>query len=76
MTMAMMTGLAMTRERDRGTFENLLATSALPIEVMVGKIVPYIIIGLIQVSLILLAAKFFCSRCHCREVYCCSTGVC
>ncbi len=58
MTMILMTGLAMTRERERGTFENLLATPALPIEVMTGKIVPYILIGLIQVSLILLAARF------------------
>ena len=52
MTMILMTGLAMTRERERGTFENLLATPALPIEVMTGKIVPYILIGLIQVTLI------------------------
>ncbi len=52
MTMILMTGLAMTRERERGTFENLLATPALPIEVMTGKIVPYILIGLVQVSLI------------------------
>ena len=52
MTMVLMTGLAMTRERERGTFENLLATPALPIEVMTGKIVPYILIGLIQVTLI------------------------
>ena len=56
MTMILMTGLAMTRERERGTFENLLATPALPIEVMTGKIVPYILIGLIQVSLIIAAA--------------------
>jgi len=56
MTMVLMTGLAMTRERERGTFENLLATPALPIEVMTGKIVPYILIGLIQVTLIILAA--------------------
>ena len=56
MTMVLMTGLAMTRERERGTFENLLATPALPIEVMTGKIVPYILIGLIQVALILCAA--------------------
>ena len=55
MTMVLMTGLAMTRERERGTFENLLATPALPIEVMTGKIVPYILIGLIQVSLIVTA---------------------
>ncbi len=58
MTMVLMTGLAMTRERERGTFENLLATPALPIEVMTGKIVPYILIGLIQVTLIFLAARF------------------
>ncbi len=58
MTMILMTGLAMTRERERGTFENLLATPATPIEVMTGKIVPYIMIGLIQVSLILLAARW------------------
>ncbi|MCM2253366.1 MAG: ABC transporter permease, partial [Ramlibacter sp.] len=56
MTMILMTGLAMTRERERGTFENLLATPALPIEVMTGKIVPYILIGLVQVTLLLLAA--------------------
>ena len=58
MTMVLMTGLAMTRERERGTFENLLATPATPLEVMTGKIVPYILIGLIQVSLILLAARW------------------
>jgi len=56
MTMILMTGLAMTRERERGTFENLLSTPALPIEVMTGKIVPYIMIGLIQVTLLLAAA--------------------
>jgi ABC-2 type transport system permease protein len=58
MTMVLMTGLAMTRERERGTFENLLATPALPVEVMTGKIVPYIMIGLIQVTLVLLASKY------------------
>ncbi len=58
MTMVLMTGLAMTRERERGTFENLLATPATPFEVMTGKIIPYILIGLIQVTLILLAARW------------------
>jgi ABC-2 type transport system permease protein len=58
MTMVMMTGLAMTRERERGTMENLLATPVLPIEVMTGKIVPYVFIGLIQASIILAAARF------------------
>jgi len=56
MTMILMTGLAMTRERERGTFENLLATPALPIEVMTGKLVPYIMIGLVQVTILLVAA--------------------
>ncbi len=58
MTMVMMTGLAMTRERERGTMENLLATPARPLEVMTGKIVPYIFIGLIQSTIILLAAVY------------------
>ena len=58
MTMVMMTGLAMTRERERGTMENLLATPAQPLEVMTGKIVPYIFIGLVQITIILLAAVY------------------
>ena len=45
MTLVMMTGLAMTRERERGTMENLLAMPVRPVEVMTGKIVPYIAIG-------------------------------
>jgi len=57
MTMIMMTGLAMTRERERGTMENLLATPVRPFEVMAGKIVPYILVGYIQVTLIMLAAR-------------------
>jgi ABC-2 type transport system permease protein len=58
MTLVMMTGLAITRERERGTMENLLATPVLPIEVMTGKIVPYVAIGLIQASIILVATRF------------------
>ena len=58
MTMVLMTGLAMTRERERGTMENLLATPALPVEVMTGKIIPYIMIGLVQATLIMLAARY------------------
>jgi ABC-2 type transport system permease protein len=57
MTMVMMTGLAMTRERERGTMENLLATPVRPLEVMVGKILPYIAVGYVQVTIILAAAK-------------------
>ncbi|MGH8468908.1 MAG: ABC transporter permease [Gammaproteobacteria bacterium] len=58
MTMVLMTGLAMTRERERGTMENLLATPALPVEVMTGKLVPYIMIGLVQATIIMLAARY------------------
>jgi ABC-2 type transport system permease protein len=57
MTMVMMTALAMTRERERGTMENLLATPVRPLEVMVGKILPYILVGYIQVTIILAAAR-------------------
>ena len=56
MTMVMLTGLAMTRERERGTMENLLATPVRPIEVMVGKIAPYVVIGYLQLGVILAAA--------------------
>jgi ABC-2 type transport system permease protein len=58
MTMVMFTGLAITRERESGTMENLLSTPVHPGEVILGKIVPYIMVGYIQVFLILLAAKF------------------
>ena len=58
MTMVMMTALAMTRERERGTMENLLATPVRPIEVMLGKILPFVVVGYIQVGVILLAARF------------------
>ena len=56
MTMIMMTGLAVTRERERGTMENLLATPVRPFEVMLGKILPYVVIGYIQLGVILAAA--------------------
>lgn len=58
LTMVMMTSLAITRERERGTMENLLAMPATPLEVMTGKILPYIGIGLIQATIILLGARF------------------
>ncbi|MGH8612204.1 MAG: ABC transporter permease [Gammaproteobacteria bacterium] len=58
MTMVMMTGLAVTRERERGTMEALLATPVRPFEVMSGKIIPYVVVGYIQVSLILVALRF------------------
>jgi len=56
MTMVMLTSLAMTRERERGTMENLLATPVRPIEVMLGKILPYVVTGYVQLGVILGAA--------------------
>jgi ABC-2 type transport system permease protein len=58
MTMVIITALAITRERERGTMENLLATPARPGEVMIGKIVPYIMVGYVQAVLVLFAARF------------------
>jgi len=58
MTMIMMTALGITREVERGTMENLLATPVRPIEVMVGKILPYVLIGGMQVALILTATRW------------------
>ncbi len=58
MTMIIITALAITRERERGTMENLLATPIRPFEVMAGKILPYITVGYIQVTLILVAARW------------------
>ncbi len=57
MTMVIITAVAITRERERGTMENLLSTPARPAEVMFGKIVPYIIVGYIQTAVILIAAR-------------------
>src|SRR6185369_13915154 len=56
MTMVMMTSLAVTREYERGTMENLLATPVRPIEVMIGKTTPYIGVGAVQVAIVLLVA--------------------
>lgn len=53
MTTVMMTGLAITRERERGNMENLLSSPVTPLEIMTGKIVPYILIGHVQVAIII-----------------------
>ncbi len=58
LTLVMMTGLAITRERERGTMENLLAMPLTPLEVMPGKIVPYVLIGLVQATLIIILARY------------------
>lgn len=58
MTMVLITSLAITRERERGTMESLLAMPVRPLEVMLGKLIPYILVGYTQVILILIAARF------------------
>jgi len=58
MTCVTMTALSLTKERERGTMENLLSMPVKPIEVMAGKIAPYIIIGYIQATIIVLASYF------------------
>jgi ABC-2 type transport system permease protein len=57
MTLVMMTSMAMTRERERGTLENLLATPVRPLEMMVGKILPYVLIGYVQVLIVFATAR-------------------
>lgn len=57
MTMVIITAVAITRERERGTMENLLATPARPGEVMFGKLIPYIVVGYVQTAVILTAAR-------------------
>jgi ABC-2 type transport system permease protein len=58
LTLVMMTSLSMTREAERGTMESLLATPLEPLEVMAGKLAPYVGIGLVQTAIILLLARF------------------
>jgi ABC-2 type transport system permease protein len=53
MTMLIFTALSVTREIERGTMESLLAMPITPIEIMLGKIVPYIMVGFVQASLII-----------------------
>ena len=57
MTMVMMTALAVTRERERGTMETLLVMPLRPLEVMLGKILPYVAVGYVQIAVIMTAAK-------------------
>ena len=58
LTLVMITSLAITRESERGTMEHLLSTPIRPLEVMLGKIIPYILVGYIQMLLITVAARF------------------
>jgi ABC-2 type transport system permease protein len=57
LTMVMMTAMALTRETERGTMENLLAMPATPLEIMLGKILPYLMVGGVQLVVVLGAAK-------------------
>jgi ABC-2 type transport system permease protein len=57
MTLVMMTALAMTRESERGTMETLLATPVRPLEVMVGKLTPYVLVGMLQAAVIMSMAR-------------------
>jgi ABC-2 type transport system permease protein len=57
LTMVMMTALSVTRETERGTMETLLATPLEPIEVMAGKLAPYVLVGLVQTAVILVTAR-------------------
>jgi len=53
MTMLIFTALSVTREVERGTLESLLSMPITPVEIMLGKIIPYILVGFIQASLII-----------------------
>jgi ABC-2 type transport system permease protein len=57
MTLVMMTSLAMTRETERGTMEMLLSTPVRPLEVMVGKLTPYVVVGILQAAIIMTLAR-------------------
>jgi ABC-2 type transport system permease protein len=56
MTMMMFTALAVTREIERGTMESLLAMPIKPVEIMIGKIAPFVVVGFVQMTIILGAA--------------------
>jgi ABC-2 type transport system permease protein len=56
LTMLIFTALSVTRETERGTMENLLSMPITPLEIMLGKITPYVVIGFVQAATIVLAA--------------------
>lgn len=58
MTMVMITAVAIVRETERGTMEALIATPVRPLEVMLGKITPYVLVGYVQTVVFLAAARF------------------
>ena len=58
MTMMMFTALAVTREIERGTMESLLSMPIKPVEIMIGKIAPFVLVGFVQMTIILCAAHY------------------
>jgi len=59
MTMVMLTSMGIVREREKGTLEQLLVTPIKPYELMVGKILPYIVLGYVQITVALIIGKIF-----------------
>jgi ABC-2 type transport system permease protein len=58
MTMVMLTAMAVARERERGTLEQLIVSPVRPVELVVGKIAPYVIMGYVQMTIVLLAGRW------------------
>jgi ABC-2 type transport system permease protein len=59
LTFVMVASMALTRERERGTMEALLATPLLPMEVIIGKAIPFLLVGYVQVMIVLVLAILF-----------------
>ena len=55
----MLTGLSVAREREQGTFDQLLVTPFRPVEIMAGKAIPAILVGIVQATLVLLVAQLW-----------------
>ncbi len=73
--MVIITSMAVTRERERGTLEQLLSMPVRPIEVMIGKITPYVIVGILQVAVILSFSKLLFSIPIEGSLFILSTGI-
>ena len=58
MTMVVFTAIALVRERERGNLELLITTPVRPVELMIGKLLPYVVVGLIQTTIILFTGVF------------------
>ncbi len=76
MTLVMITAMAMTREVERGTMENLLAMPVNPAEVMIGKITPYVLVGSVQTAVILIAANLLFSVPFAGPIWLLLAGTC